>query len=104
MRQDCSSPTRRASSALGLFVVVQNAARRAFEIFVLTRAQRPQERRQGERGRGERHGNEDYERIQRRLPKRIELTTTAIDDEDIKKAAKGGVTCPSTAAGTASAL
>lgn len=94
---------------LVVFIVEQDALRRAFKIVILAAPERPEktgETEKSENKRGRHEEDEDIHLASFLPPKfsRSELSVTVIEELDIATAATSGVTNPATASGTATAL
>lgn len=88
-----------------LVFVDQYSLRRAFEIFVLSRSEAPQERHKTDRPHRDRGGRQEDQDIHARLPCiRSAFKVTMIDELDIATAAISGVRKPRAASGAAITL
>ena len=100
-------PWCRVRRRLVFFLVKQNTARRAVEIFVLARSQRPEKGAEPEKPEEQCDRNEiDEHGHDGRTPRwsRKALAMTRIEELDMAIAAISGVTTPAIASGTARRL
>jgi hypothetical protein len=94
-----------ASRRCDRLVVKEDATRRAIEILKLTSIERPEEGKEPAQAERQRDRDEQKEATHGRpRPSLRALPTTIKDELDIASAARSGVTMPSIASGTASAL